>query len=277
MPEEKALRFLYETAPGRLLLKPLVSRPLSEAAGRFLDTSLSKPLIKPFLRAGHIDLAEYLPEDYRCFNDCFTRRIRPELRPLPADERALISPCDGRLTVRPIEGDTVLPIKQSRFTIPALLGSEKLARPFRDGLCLVFRLCVDDYHRYCYFDSGVKSANVFLPGKLHTVRPVALAATPVFTENCREYTFLRTDHFGLAAQIEVGALLVGKIENHDGTGPFVRGAEKGRFLYGGSTVVLLLRKDAAALRPDLLEASARGEETRVRMGEQIGEARPARD
>ena len=273
MSEDKALRFLYETAPGRLLLKPLVSRPLSEAAGRFLDTPLSKPLIKPFLRAGHIDLAEYLPEDYRCFNDCFTRRIRPELRPIPADERALIAPCDARLTVRPIEGDTVLPIKQSRFTIPALLGSEKLARPFRDGLCLVFRLCVDDYHRYCYFDSGVKSANVFLPGKLHTVRPVALAAEPVFTENCREYTFLKTDHFGLAAQIEVGALLVGKIENHDGPGPFRRGAEKGRFLYGGSTVVLLLRKDAAVLRPGLLEASARGEETRVRMGEQLGAAR----
>ena len=270
--DERLLRFLYETAPGRLLLKPLVSRPLSEAAGRFLDTPLSKPLIKPFLRAGNIDLSEYLPEDYGCFNDCFTRRIRPELRPLPADETALISPCDARLSVWPVTGNTVLPVKQSRFTIPGLLGSEKLARPFRDGLCLVFRLCVDDYHRYCYFDSGVKSANVFLPGKLHTVRPVALAAGPVFAENCREYTFLKTEHFGLAAQIEIGALLVGKIENRDGPGPFVRGAEKGRFLYGGSTVVLLLQKDAAVLRPAILEASARGEETRVRMGERIGEA-----
>ena len=239
--DEKLLHFLYDTVPGRLLLRPLVGRTVSRLAGRFLDTGLSKPLIKPFLRAGNIDLSEYLPEEYGCFNDCFTRRIRPELRPLPADERALISPCDGRLTVRLIEGDTVLPIKQSRFTIPVLLGSEKLARPFRDGLCLVFRLCVDDYHRYCYFDSGVKSANVFLPGKLHTVRPVALAATPVFTENCREFTFLRTDHFGLAAQIEVGAMLVGQIENRDGPGPFRRGAEKGRFLYGGSTVAQFVR------------------------------------
>ena len=270
--DEKLLHFLYDTAPGRILLKPLVSRPLSRAAGGFLDTSLSKPLIKPFLRAGKIDLGDYLPEDYACFNDCFTRRIRPELRPLPEDETALISPCDGRLSVWPIRGDTVLPIKQSRYTIPSLLRSEKLAAPFRDGLCLVFRLCVDDYHRYCYFDSGVKSANVFLPGRLHTVRPVALAAGPVFAENCREYTFLKTDHFGLAAQIEVGAMLVGKIENHDGPGPFTRGAEKGRFLYGGSTIVLLLRKDAARILPELLEASARGEETRVRMGQIIGRA-----
>ena len=267
---EKPLQFLYQSLPGRLLLKPLSSRPLSAAAGRFLDTPLSKPLIGPFVRNAGIDLADYLPEDYRCFNDCFTRRIRPELRPIPDDQSALISPCDGRLCVWQIEADTVLPIKQSRYTLSSLLGSSKLAAPFRDGLCLVFRLCVDDYHRYCYFDSGVKSDNVFLPGKLHTVRPIALQAEPVFSENCREYTFLKTDHFGLAAQIEVGAMLVGKIENYHGSGPFVRGAEKGRFLYGGSTIVLLLRKNAAHILPQLLEASARGEEFRVRMGQIIG-------
>ena len=271
--EDAALRFLYGTPPGRLLLKPLVSRSLSRAAGWFLDTALSRPLIRPFLRAAAVDPADYLEEDYRCFNDCFTRRIRPELRPIAGGD-ALIAPCDGRLTVCPIRGDTVLPIKQSRYTLSSLLGSEKLAAPFRDGLCLVFRLCVEDYHRYCYFDSGVKSGNVFLPGVLHTVRPVALAAGPVFAENCREYTLIRSEHFGLAAQIEVGAMLVGKIENYHGAGPVERGVEKGRFLYGGSTVVLLLQKDAALLRPDLTAASALGEETRVRMGEAIGRAMP---
>lgn len=272
--KERTLHFLYDTVPGRVLLRPLTGRSLSKLAGRFLDTRLSKPLIKPFLRAGQIDLEEYLPENYSCFNDCFTRRIRPELRPLPASETALMAPCDGRLTACTVRGDTVLPIKQSRYTLPALLGSEKLAKPFLDGLCLVFRLCVDDYHRYCYFDGGEKSENVFLPGKLHTVRPVALAAGPVFTENCRELTLMRTEHFGLSAQIEVGAMLVGRIENLHGAGPMTRGAEKGRFLYGGSTIVLLLQKDAAVLRQDVLAASRQGAETRVRMGEEIGR-RPA--
>lgn len=268
--DQKTLRFLYHSLPGRLLLRPLVSRPLSRAAGRFLDSPLSKPLIGPFVKSAGIDLGDYLPETYRCFNDCFTRRIRPELRPLPADEASLMAPCDGRLTVYPITGGSVYPIKESRYTIPALLGSEKLARPFRGGLCLVFRLCVEDYHRYCWFDGGRPSASVFLPGKLHTVRPVALETVPVFTENCREITFLRSDHFGLAAQVEVGALLVGKIRNEPKGHRVERGMEKGRFLYGGSTVVLLLQKDAARLRPELLEASARGEETRVRMGEVLG-------
>ena len=270
--DEKLLHFLYDTIPGRLLLRPLVGRTVSRLAGRFLDTGLSKPLIKPFLRAGNIDLSEYLPEEYGCFNDCFTRRIKPELRPLPEDPAVLMAPCDGRLTVLPVTGGAIFPVKQSRFTLADLLGSTDLARPFRGGMCLVFRLCVDDYHRYCYFDDGVKGRNVFLPGKLHTVRPVALAAVPVFTENCREYTLMQTAHFGLAAQIEVGAMLVGRIENRDGPGPVRRGAEKGRFLYGGSTVIVLLRKNAAVLDPAILEASGQGRETKVRMGQAIGRA-----
>ena len=57
---------------------------------------------------------------------------------------------------------------------------------------------------------------------------------------------------------------------HYGSSAAKQGAEKGRFLYGGSTIVLLLRKNAAHILPQLLEASARGEELRVRMGQIIG-------
>ena len=53
-----------------------------------------------------------------------------------------------------------------------------------------------------------------------------------------------------------------------------RGEEKGHFAYGGSTIVLLLRKDAARLLPEILAASARGEEFPVRMGQRIGTANP---
>ena len=132
--DEKLLHFLYDTVPGRLLLRPLVGRTVSRLAGRFLDTGLSKPLIKPFLRAGNIDLSEYLPEEYGCFNDCFTRRIKPELRPLPEDPAVLMAPCDGRLTVLPVTGGAIFPVKQSRFTLADLLGSTDLARPFRSRL-----------------------------------------------------------------------------------------------------------------------------------------------
>ena len=255
-----------------MLLKPLTCRPVSKASGKFLDSPMSKPLIKPFVRKNHIPLEDYYADDFHSFNDCFTRKIREPLRPIDPAPEAFIAPCDGLLSVYPVQGDTVLPVKQSRYTLPDLLGGDKLAARYRDGLCLVFRLCVDHYHRYCYVDSGSKGDNHFLPGKLHTVRPVALAARPVFTQNCREYTVLDTAAFGPVLQMEVGAMLVGKIRNHQGAGPIVRGQEKGMFLYGGSTIILLVEKDRVSLPQSLLDAARRGEEVPVRMGQRIGTA-----
>ena len=84
-------------------------------------------------------------------------------------------------------------------------------------------------------------------------------------------TVMETEHFGKAVQIEVGAMLVGKIANLHGSGPVKRGDEKGMFLYGGSTVVLLLKKDAATIPNELYENTKNGLETPVRMGQQIGE------
>ena len=265
-----ALGFLYDTAPGRLLLKGLTKPALSRAAGRLLDAPVSRMLIGPFARKNGICLSDYVAEDYRCFNDFFCRRIRPELRPLPEDARVLFAPCDGLLSAYRIREGLVLPIKQSRYTIDELLHYDAAARRYADGICLVFRLCVQHYHRYCYLDDGQKGLNVYLPGVLHTVRPIALEHLPVFVRNCREYTLMQTEHFGLAAQIEVGAMLVGRILNLDGPGPIRRGAEKGRFLYGGSTVVLLLEKDAAEVDEGFFAATAEGRETPVTLGQPLG-------
>ena len=270
--ESVALVFLYRTVPGRMLLKLLIGRGLSRAAGRVLSSPVSRPLIAPFIRKNGIDLTDYAEEDYACFNDFFCRRIRPERRPLPADPAELMAPCDGLLSAYRITDGMVLPIKQSRYSVSELLGMDAAARRFRDGVCLVFRLCVDNYHRYCYVDDGQKGPNVFLPGVLHTVRPIALESVPVFVRNCREYTIMETARFGTVAQIEVGALLVGRIDNHDGAGPIRRGEEKGRFLYGGSTVVLLLEKDRVALDEALFTATANGIETPVVMGQVLGRA-----
>ncbi|MCR5577425.1 MAG: phosphatidylserine decarboxylase [Oscillospiraceae bacterium] len=270
--ESAALVFLYRTVPGRALLKLLIGRGLSQAAGRFLSSPLSKPLIDPFVRKNGIALGDYTGSPYACFNDFFCRPIRPGKRPLPDDPADLMAPCDGLLSAYRITEGTVLPVKQSRYTVSELLGLDMAARRFHDGVCLVFRLCVDNYHRYCYVDDGQKGPNVFLPGVLHTVRPIALESVPVFVRNCREYTLMETAHFGSVAQVEVGALLVGRIDNRQGAGPMRRGEEKGRFLYGGSTVVLLLEKDRVRVNDALFEATARGIETPVLMGQVLGHA-----
>lgn len=267
--ESAALRFLYRTAVGRLCLRLLTARWVSRVGGAFLDSRLSKPLIRRFVRANGIDLSEFEADHFRCFNDCFSRRIKRGLRPLPDDDSVLIAPCDGLVSAYRIQTDTVLPIKQSAYTVSSLLRDDALAARYRDGVCVVFRLCVNHYHRYCYPVSGRKGGNVFIPGCLHTVRPIALEAYPVFTENCREYTVISSEHFGSVLQMEIGAMLVGKIDNYHGVGAVTRGEEKGKFLYGGSTVVLLLDQEHAAVNERFFEATANGTETPVRMGESL--------
>jgi len=264
------LDFLYKTVLGRVLLKGLTFRPLSTFCGAFLDSPLSRFLIPGFFKKNQIDRDDYVNEKYHCFNDCFCRRIKPAKRPINKDKSALIAPCDGLLSVYDIQKDTVLPIKQSSYKISDLLGGNRIARQFEGGYCLVFRLCVDNYHRYCYLDNGTKGKNIFLPGVLHTVQPIALEKEPVFVRNCREYTILNTENFGQVAQIEVGAMLVGKIKNLHQEACFLRGQEKGMFLYGGSTIVVLLSKQAAVLRDDLHRTLNQCIETPVKMGEKIG-------
>ncbi len=265
------LPFLYHTWIGRLILSILCKPFVSNLAGRFLDSKASIFLVKPFVRKNHIDLSEF-ESDFHCFNDCFCRKIKPGLRPFSGEGTDLCAPCDGLLSVYRISDQTVLPVKQSRYTISSLLNNPELADSFTDGLCLVFRLCVNHYHRYAYFDDCTKGKNIGIPGVLHTVRPIALSQYPVFTQNSREYTVMNTKHFKRAVQVEVGALLVGKISNLHGAGVFRRGEEKGCFLYGGSTIILLLEKDSVNLRSDLATAVGTGEEIPVRMGEVLGRA-----
>lgn len=264
------LNFLYHNAAGRFMLKILSSRTASKVVGCFLDSPLSKGLIKPFIKHHGISLEDCESVSFRCFNDFFCRKVRRDRRPVDKTPGALIAPCDGLLSAYPIERDRVIPVKQSAYTLKSLLGGDELYKEFQGGVCLVFRLCVNHYHRYCYVDNGRKGENIFIPGRLHTVRPIALEALPVFVENCREYTVIDTENFGRIIQMEVGAMLVGKIRNYHGKRKVRRGQEKGRFLYGGSTIIVLLKKGAVKLPDSLLKTTAPGLEVPVKLGEKIG-------
>ena len=265
-----SLTFLYKTIAGRFFLKPLASRTVSKICGAFLDSGLSSFLIKSFAKKNNINLDDYQTEGIKSFNEFFRRKIKEGRRPFDMEESHLSSPCDGLLSVWKINKDTVLPVKQSQYTITSLLKDKSLAEEYLDGLCLVFRLCVDNYHRYAYADSGKKGPNIFIPGVLHTVRPIALETRPVFVENCREYTTIESPAFGKIIQMEVGAMLVGRIVNLEGEGRAVRGKEKGYFEYGGSTIILLIKKDMVKINDQILQNSQNGIETPVKMGQQLG-------
>ena len=268
--ESAALSFLYKTVPGRVLLKAATARWMSIAAGKFLDSRLSKGLIKGFVKKNGIDLADYESDNFKCFNDCFCRKIKDGLRPIDQRREAFVSPCDGLLSAYRINDDTVLNIKGSLYRISDLVNDEQIASSYAGGTCLVFRLCVNHYHRYIYVDNAQKGNNVFIKGKLHTVRPIALETLPVFKRNCREYTVMDTENFGRVTQIEVGALLVGKIKNHHGKAQVFKGQEKGTFLYGGSTIILLLEKGAVKIDSEYFDMTANGEEVDVKMGQKVG-------
>ena len=266
---EKFLKFLYETAFGRVFLKILASKAVSCAAGAFLSLPLSKPLIMGFVIKNNIDLCKFYSDGFKCFNDCFSRKIKETERPIDITPSHLISPCDAYLTVYNINSKTVFPVKQAEYDIESFLKDNALAEEFRDGMCFVFRLCVNHYHRYCFIDSGKLIKRKYIEGKLHTVRPIALRNVPVFCENCREISVFETNNFGKVIQAEVGAMLVGKIKNYD-IDTFSRGQEKGMFLFGGSTIVVLTKKDTVKADGEIMKNSSFGIETEVKYGQKIG-------
>ena len=266
-----SLEFLYKTAFGRVLLKPLISRPVSKICGAYLDTKLSKCHIKSFAKNNDINTDDYILDGINSFNDFFCRRIKEGLRPVEMSEDSFVAPCDGLLTVYPIAAGSVIPVKQSVYTIEELLCDKGLAEEFNGGYCLVYRLCVDHYHRYAYVETGRKGNNRFIKGKLHTVRPIALSEYPVFVQNCREYCVIDTSSYGKLVQMEVGAMLVGRIVNDTAeASDVVRGTEKGHFEYGGSTIIVLAGRDKVKIREDITDSTQNGIETPVKMGEVVG-------
>ncbi|MDD2979865.1 MAG: phosphatidylserine decarboxylase [Hespellia sp.] len=268
--QDRFLRMLYTNTPGRMLLKPLVSPLFSKIGGSAMNTRLSAGLISGFIRHNAIDLRLYEPKIYSSYNDFFTRRIRPQYRPIAGSEDILISPCDGKLSVYPIHNHCSLCIKDTVYTVSQLIGSRRLAAKYADGYATVIRLTVDDYHRYCYVADGLKSKQHRIPGIFHTVNPIANDVMPIYKMNTREFCLLKTKNMGTILSMEVGALMVGKIVNNESSScPVTRGAEKGRFEFGGSTIVLLLQKDAVTIDADLLANTRAGYETYVKYGEQI--------
>ena len=263
------LRFLYGTVTGRMLLQPLSATPITRAVGAFMDKPCSRKLIPTFMRRCHILLDDFEKTEYRSFNDFFTRKIRPEARPFDRTPEHFVSPCDAKLSVYPISQESIFKIKRSVYSTATLLASERLASRFDGGHCFIFRLSVDDYHRYAYPDKGVRTRYVRIPGELHTVNPIALEYEQVYHRNTREYTVMRTENFGRILMMQVGAMLVGRIRNHSAR-IFERGDEAGCFDYGGSTVILLTEKNCVQPSKAFLSRTLDGYETIVKMGQPIG-------
>lgn len=263
-----AMRFAYENPVGRVLTKAILCRKfVSNLYGAWQRSRLSRGKVKKFIAQYQISLDDCTEREFPNFNAFFTRQRKCYVNQTAENELPAIA--DSKLTALPIDEGRVFTVKGVPYTAAELLDNAALAQKYAGGVCLIFRLSPDDYHRYVYPDAGTQEKTVVIPGVLHSVNPIA-GSLGVYRRNARRYTVLHTAHFGDVVQMEVGALLVGRIRNHCETpGGIGKLQEKGYFEYGGSTVILLLEKDAVTVDADILEHSAQGIETKVTIGERI--------
>ncbi len=213
MKDSLMLRFLYRTVPGRMILKLLVQPEISRLAGMVLDSGISRWFVPYYIRKNQIDMSgvEIPAGGFPSFNAFFTRkRTAEDFCPQPG---WLLSPCDGFLSFIRIRKNKIFDIKHTKFSLEDLLGDEELAAEFEDGTALIFRLTPANYHRYGYAASGQVLCHRKIDGVLHCVRPVATRTLPVYAQNSREYEVLWSEEFGKIVQMEIGALMVGKITN----------------------------------------------------------------
>lgn len=266
------LDFLYSNFITRLLLRPFVTKTFANMSALYMNSRLSKHKINKFIDKNDINVYEYDDKKYSSYNDFFIRKVISSKRPINARSDILISPCDSKLMAYDITDDLCLNIKNSYYSIDSIVESN-IIDEYKGGLALVFRLSTDNYHRYCYIDNGSKGKNNHIKGVYHTVQPIALKHYNFYKTNTREWTILNTSNFGKVIQVEVGALCIGRIKNNHETYIFKKGEEKGYFEFGGSTIVLLFKKDTIKLDDDIIRNSKSNIETIVKYGQRIGRAK----
>lgn len=273
---EGALRWVYETLSGKVALAVLVRRAFfSKIYGALMSRPRSRAKIAPFIAQFGLDPAEFAepPESFASFNDFFSRKLKPEARPIaPA---AAILPADGRHLAFPIAdaGTTTIYAKGQAFDLPKLLGDAALAQRFRGGAIVCSRLCPTDYHRFHFPVAGTPSAPRRIGGALFSVNPIALSQRIAYLwENKREIVEIDSPAFGKVVQVIVGATNVGTICTTFEAGKFYeKGAELGYFRFGGSFVATLFEAGKIVLAADLVANTACGLETYAKFGSALGE------
>ncbi len=271
---EAWMKWLYYNPLGELSLHNLVKRKfISEIYGGMMDKPSSAKKIAGFVKKYNIDLTITQKKSFESFNDFFTRKLKPGARPVCHDSTVVVSPADGKILVFKNIGNSDFFVKGNRFNLDRFLNNNTLAGKYETGTLIVVRLAPPDYHRYHFPVSGKVSTPVKINGDYFSVSPLALRKiAQIFSMNKREYLEISSPLFGDVIMAEVGATMVGSIIQTYKTNTVTKGAEKGYFKFGGSTVILIFQDNKITVDSDLLENSAKGFETTVKMGERIAVA-----
>lgn len=268
------LHWIYGTTTGWFLDQLVLSRTfVSQLCGAYQSSSWSAREIEPFIQRFNIHRNEFEDGPFSTFNEFFSRKLKPGTRPFTADPREMPAFAEGRyLAYDQVRTDSTYPVKGTELSISSLMGSDQKAKPFLGGPMFIARLSPVDYHRFHFPDDGTIQETYSIHGKLDSVSPIALhEKKDIYLKNERRISILNTINFGQIAYIEIGALCVGKIvQTHPVDAPFARGDEKGYFLFGGSTVIMIGQPGRWTPDPDLLFHTQQGQETLIQLGTKIG-------
>lgn len=276
---------LYRTRIGRASSDRQRVRKMMQRLSMRMSIKFNSPnsrsLLYSYINRFHIDAGEFAdsPDSMTNLNMFFFRRLKAGARPIYAwdDECKAVQPCDARVLVFPtIESATRLWIKGSQFSIVNLVRDPSLASQFEGGSMALVRLAPQDYHRYHVPIDCTIGETVYFDGALLSVSPLAVRKDiDVLTENRRSMTVLHSPIFGKVLFVAIGATVVGSVIDTAKEGQVCRkGDELGHFAFGGSTIILLFRPKAIVFDEDLIAASMKPLETRVRMGTSLGSAVP---
>ncbi len=252
----------------RLLPKHFLSRAiakLAESKYRPLKNWLIKRAIKTF----NINMDEALSDDldnFENFNAFFTRKLKPEVRPLDKRAKVITSPADGVVSqAGAIRKNKILQAKNVDYSLARLVGNSLQAESYEDGTFTTIYLSPKDYHRVHIPTDGQLLSTRYIPGELFSVNQQTAQMVPnLFSRNERLVCEFKSEKLGNFSVIFVGAMLVAGIETvwggmeKPGAGAvrennfseqnlcFSKGDEIGRFVFG-STIILLFPKNTVSL------------------------------
>ena len=248
---------------------------------------LRRPVIRWFIGHYGVDMnlaVEPNPEAYANFNQFFIRRLKPSVRPISSEVRAVVSPADGVISqMSSVREGQLLQAKGISYSLTALLGGdESLASSFVGGEFMTIYLSPKDYHRVHMPLAGQLERMVYVPGRLFSVNAFSTASIPnLFARNERVVCWFKTEA-GPMVVVLVGAMLVasihtvwhGQVAPHspakivtttypEGNIHLNKGEELGYFELG-STVIILFPPDVLRWKSELQANS------NVIMGQEIG-------
>jgi phosphatidylserine decarboxylase len=275
------IKFLYCSEAGKKLGGIFTNKIFSKTYGAFQDLPSSHRKVKPFIEKFNIPIQDYEPgsrpsldssDSYRSFNEFFIRKFKLGKRSFVSEANRMAAFAEARYVgFDSVDEKSVYPVKGQYLKAKDLIGNDQIAKIFEGGPLLIARLCPVDYHRYHYPDNGKVVEHYPISGAFDSVNPLALKEkNQIFIKNERHISILQTENFGRLAYIEVGAICVGKIvQTHRWNKPFLRGEEKGYFLFGGSTVILMGEKGLWKPSNDIIQNTKNGIETYLHLGQEV--------